>query len=83
MKNFTFQNLTKVLFGAGQLDALHAQVLPGKRAMIATTNGKSVKANGYLDRLIANLIKQVLNIRFLMGFARILPVRMLWTALLR
>lgn len=41
---------TKALFGQGQLNNLHAQELPGKKALIIVSNGKSVKVNGYLDR---------------------------------
>ena len=39
---------TKALFGQGQLNNLHAQELPGKKALIIVSNGKSVKVNGYL-----------------------------------
>ena len=42
---------TKVLFGAGRLKELHSEVLPGKKALIATSNGQSTKKNGYLDSL--------------------------------
>ncbi len=41
---------TRVLFGPGQLDNLHEQELPGKKAMLVLTNGKSAKENGYLAR---------------------------------
>jgi len=41
---------TRVLFGAGQLDKLHKQKLPGKKALIVISSGKSVKANGFLAR---------------------------------
>lgn len=41
---------TQWLFGAGQLNHLHEQALPGKRALIVISNGKSTRANGYLDR---------------------------------
>lgn len=41
---------TRVLFGCGQLNQLHAQPLPGKKALIIVSNGKSVKVNGYLAR---------------------------------
>ncbi|MBQ7705992.1 MAG: hypothetical protein IJT73_11325 [Selenomonadaceae bacterium] len=34
---------TKVLFGAGQLNNLHNENLPGKKALIVTSNGTSVK----------------------------------------
>lgn len=41
---------TKILFGQGQLSNLHSQKLPGKKAMILTSNGKSAKENGSLKR---------------------------------
>lgn len=41
---------TRVLFGAGQLSNLHVQKMPGKKAMIVISKGKSVKENGYLAR---------------------------------
>ena len=49
--NFIFDNKTRVLFGPGQLSHLHEQALPGKKALIVTSNGKSVKKFGYLDRV--------------------------------
>ena len=48
--SFTFSIPTKALFGAGQLNNLHAQALPGKKALLIISNGKSTKANGYLAR---------------------------------
>ena len=50
MKNFIFHMPTKVLFGAGQLSHLHEQPLPGKKALIVTSNGQSTKKYGYLAR---------------------------------
>ena len=41
---------THVLFGAGMLNKLSEQSLPGKRALIIISNGKSTRANGYLAR---------------------------------
>lgn len=41
---------TRILFGAGQLGSLHAQSLPGTKAMIVISNGKSTKANGSLAK---------------------------------
>lgn len=49
---------TRILFGAGQLGQLHTQQLPGKKAMIVISNGKSTKANGSLAKTEAEL-KQV------------------------
>lgn len=51
MYNFNFFMPTKVLFGAGRLNDLHREKLPGKKALIATTNGTSVKKFGYLERV--------------------------------
>lgn len=39
---------THILFGAGQLNNLHAQPMPGKKALIIISNGKSTRDNGYL-----------------------------------
>ncbi len=51
MKQFIFNNPTRVLFGSGQLNNLHSEKLPGKKAIIAVSNGTSVKKYGYLERL--------------------------------
>ena len=41
---------TRILFGKGQLEGLHKQKLPGKKAMIVISNGKSTKRNGALEK---------------------------------
>lgn len=41
---------TRILFGPGQLNNLHEQKLPGKKAMIVITGGTSARENGYLAR---------------------------------
>ncbi len=51
MYNFDFYMPTYVLFGEGRLQDLHAQNLPGKKALIAISNGHSVIKYGYLDQL--------------------------------
>lgn len=48
---------TRVLFGAGQLGQLHKQALPGKKALIVISAGKSTRTNGYLDRVEKELAK--------------------------
>ena len=48
---------TKALFGAGELNNLHKQALPGRRAMLVISNGKSTRENGYLARTEAQLAK--------------------------
>jgi alcohol dehydrogenase len=48
--SFTMYVPTKILFGAGMLNELHKQELPGKKALIVISNGKSTRTNGYLAR---------------------------------
>lgn len=55
MYNFIYDIPTKVLFGGGQLNHLHEQQMPGKKALVVISNGKSTKVNGYIDRLYAEL----------------------------
>ncbi len=51
MYSFNFYMPTKVLFGPGKLNELHTEALPGKKALIVTTGGSSVKKYGYLSRV--------------------------------
>ena len=53
--SYTFNVPTKVLFGAGALKKLHEEKLPGKKALVVISSGKSVRANGYLAALEAEL----------------------------
>lgn len=46
---------TRVLFGAGQLNHLHEQVMPGQKALLVISNGKSTRENGALDRTMEEL----------------------------
>lgn len=41
---------TRFVFGKGRLSELHQQKMPGKKAMIAISSGKSVRENGALSR---------------------------------
>lgn len=55
--SFQFWVPTTALFGAGKLNELHSQIntpmgmVHGKKAFVVISNGKSTRANGYLDRL--------------------------------
>lgn len=49
--NFNYFVPTRILFGRGQLNNLHKQNLPGKKALIVISSGKSTRANGYLQRV--------------------------------
>lgn len=47
---------TKVLFGAGKVQDLGKEVMPGRKALLVISNGKSVKENGSLTA-----VEQALN----------------------
>lgn len=53
--SFVFPGHTMVLFGAGQLNRLHTLPMPGKKALLVISNGKSTRVNGYLDRTLKEL----------------------------
>lgn len=55
--NFMFHNPTKLIFGSGKLNELGNQTMPGKKAIVLISNGKSTKATGYLDRTLEQLNK--------------------------
>ncbi len=57
MYSFQFFMPTKVLFGAGQLKNLHREQMPGRKALIVTSNGQSTKRYGYLVGVEAELEK--------------------------
>ncbi|MCE5219948.1 MAG: iron-containing alcohol dehydrogenase [Clostridium sp.] len=48
--NFMKYSPTRLLFGSGQLNHLREQQLPGQKALLVISNGKSTKVNGYLNR---------------------------------
>ncbi len=48
---FQYYVPTRILFGKGQLEKLSKKKLPGKKALIVISNGKSTRANGYLERV--------------------------------
>lgn len=55
--DFTLFTPTKLLFGRGKLGELASQQLPGKKALLLISCGKSVRANGTLDRVTDQLDK--------------------------
>lgn len=42
---------TRILFGSGMLSKLHEQTMPGEKALLVISDGKSTRVNGYLDRV--------------------------------
>lgn len=55
--NMNYYIPTRILFGKGQLENLHTQKLPGKKALIVISSGKSVRVNGSLARTEEQLEK--------------------------
>jgi alcohol dehydrogenase len=53
--NFNMHIPTRALFGAGRLNELHTQAMPGKKALLVISSGRSTRANGYLDRTAEQL----------------------------
>ena len=53
--NFDFYNPTHILFGSGKLDELENQPMPGKKALLLISAGKSAKVSGALERTQAQL----------------------------
>ncbi len=70
MESFDYYIPTRILFGRGQLNRLSRQALPGKKALIVTSSGTSVKKFGYLQRLEEQLDKAGVEHRL---FDKILP----------
>lgn len=57
MMNFNFNNPTNLYFGAGTLNQLGSLTMPGKKAMVLISCGKSTRKNGYLARTLKQLEK--------------------------
>lgn len=54
---FTLFSPTKLLFGAGKLAALGEETLPGKKALLLLSSGKSARLSGALDIVAAQMEK--------------------------
>ncbi|MGE4551740.1 MAG: iron-containing alcohol dehydrogenase [Desulfovibrionaceae bacterium] len=54
---FTHHMPARIRFGAGSLDSLGVEPLPGRKALIVISAGRSMRRNGYLDRVVALLAK--------------------------
>lgn len=51
MPRFDFCSPTHLPFGSGQLNDLHAQPMPGKKAPLLISAGKSTRETGSLARV--------------------------------
>lgn len=54
--SYQFYVPTRTLFGVGMLNELHNQTMPGKKAMVVISNGKSMKTTGILERVLKELL---------------------------
>lgn len=52
---FVYDIPTRILYGAGSLQKLREENLPGKKALIAISQGGSMKRHGQLDALMSEL----------------------------
>ena len=55
--SFVFNSPTKLLFGVGKLGELHNEKLPGKKALLLTSRGRSIYRNGSFDKTVEELRK--------------------------
>lgn len=55
--NFDFNNPTRILFGSGKLKELGSQSMPGKKALLLMSGGRSAKVSGAYDRTLEQLHK--------------------------
>ncbi len=74
MIQFDFYNPTRLIFGSGKLSELGDLPLPGKKALLLLSNGKSAKTSGAYDKVIHGLDKAGVSFA---EFARIMenPVK--------
>lgn len=72
---------TDLYFGAGALKELHKIKMPGKKALVVTTSGKSIKRFGYLAELENNLKNKTLNFLSLTKFCQTRLKTALWKRL--
>lgn len=56
-RNFDFNNPTHILFGSGKLNELGSQPMPGKKALLLMSGGKSARVSGAYDRTVEQLRK--------------------------
>lgn len=72
--NFDFNNPTRILFGRGKLNELASQPMPGKKALLLMSGGKSAKVSGAYERTLEQLRKAGIEV---VEFAKVMenPVK--------
>lgn len=68
--HFEYFMPTRIIFGCGKLKELATQPMPGKKALIVITNGKSMRSLGYLERVMSYIQEQSVEA---VVFDKILP----------
>ena len=61
--NFDFNNPTRILFGSGKLNELGNQPMPGKKALLLMSGGKSAKVSGAHSAAPSKTAAKTTNIR--------------------
>ena len=54
---FDFNNPTRILFGSGALNELGSQRMPGKKALLLMSGGKSARVSGAYARTLEQLAR--------------------------
>jgi NADP-dependent alcohol dehydrogenase len=60
MRDFSFQNPTRILFGKGQTESIAAQI-PAEARILLVAGGGSVRHNGALDQVKSALAGRTLH----------------------
>ncbi len=60
--NFDFNNPTRILFGRGKLNELGTQLMPGGKALLLMSGGKSAKVSGAYEKTLEQLKKAGIKI---------------------
>lgn len=68
--HFDFFLPTQIIFGRDRLQELSELPMPGRKALIVITNGRSMRNLGYLDRVIGLLAAQGVDAEI---FDKVLP----------
>lgn len=68
--NFQLFIPTRLIFGSGKLKELSQQNMPGKKALLLISNGKSTKANGSFEQTVTQLKKANIEISVFNGIGQ-------------
>jgi len=67
MKNFSYRNPTKLIFGKGSIEKLNEEVLPYGKKVLLVFGGGSIKRNGLYEKVLTELNKMEAEVVELSG----------------